>query len=77
MISVGEAHTLASNTSKIYSWGWNDYNQLGISDKSIDSTNINTLNLPTTAKVKYIQAISSYSAIAFIDPPSIHYFGKI
>jgi alpha-tubulin suppressor-like RCC1 family protein len=77
MVCVGEAHTLVSNTNKIFSWGWNDYNQLGISDRSVNSTLINSLNLPTTAKPKSIFASESYSSIAFIDPPCIHYFGKI
>ena len=56
MVSVGEAHTLVANTNKIFSWGWNDYNQLGISDRSVNSTLINSLNLPTTAKPKSILA---------------------
>lgn len=30
-IQIGETHTMAvANSGKIYSWGWNDFNQLGV-----------------------------------------------
>ena len=77
MITLGETHTLVSTTNKIYSWGWNDYQQLGISDKSVPATIINSLNLPATIRPKNIKAFNSYSSISFDDPPCVHYFGKI
>ena len=77
MVEVGETHTLVANTSRIFSWGWNDYNQLGISDRAVSPGLINTINLPSTAKAKAIRACDNYSFISFSDPPCVHYFGKI
>lgn len=77
MVALGETHTVVSSTNKIYSWGWNDYHQLGVNDKSIHPHVINCLNLPSTAKPQSIKAFNNYSSISFSDPPCIHYFGKI
>ena len=50
-LQIGETHTLAvSNSGKIYSWGWNDFNQLGVSqtkfifpEETENKRNINSL----------------------------------
>jgi hypothetical protein len=76
-VEVGEAHTLASSCNKLYSWGWNDYEQLGIDNIRVPNTTLNTISLPQGCRLKSFYAHDNYSSVTFEDPPSTQFFGMI
>jgi len=54
-LQIGETHSLAvSSSGKIYSWGWNDLNQLGVSQQNFvtnDSFNESNQNCQTQTPI--------------------------
>lgn len=64
-LQIGETHTLAVNSSgKVYSWGWNDVQQLGVSRKNSLFPTLDSLQVhqPLTMKnIKMAVAGSSHN----------------
>jgi hypothetical protein len=68
---------MAATCTKLYSWGWNDHEQLGVEDIRVPNYQINTINMPQGSKLKSFYADENFSCVDMEEPPLMQFFGKV